>query len=111
MTANSARQTHEGIGVCSPKPPQTPPIQTSFFDLVRFWTNSTNEVGRFSRGGVAPSACSDLASAAFVGMDRERKAAPRTNAAIEIVVNANTGKPPSAPIRKSTLFDSLLLVH
>src|SRR6266496_442741 len=111
MTAKSARQTHEGIGVCSPNPPQTPPTPTSFFDFDRVWTNSTNEVGRFDFDGVAPSARSALASVDFDWMDRERNAAPRTSAAMEIVVNANTGKLPSAPIRTSILFDSLLLVH
>src|SRR5947207_13755493 len=111
MTANRARQTHAGIGVCSPNPPQTPPIQMSFFDLVRFRTKSTNEAGWFASGGVAPFAGSELAFAALDWIDRERNAAPRTSAAMEIVVNANTGKLPSAPIRTSILFDSLLLVH
>jgi hypothetical protein len=30
---NSTRHTQEGIDVCVPKPPQTPPIQWSFLDL------------------------------------------------------------------------------
>jgi hypothetical protein len=30
---NSTRHTQEGIEVCVPNPPQTPPIQRSFLDL------------------------------------------------------------------------------
>jgi hypothetical protein len=30
---NITRQVQDGIGVCMPSPPQTPPIQWSSFDL------------------------------------------------------------------------------
>jgi len=36
--ANIRRQVQEGTGVCSPRPPHTPPIQRSFCDLVKFWS-------------------------------------------------------------------------
>lgn len=37
---NSRRQVQEGIGVCLPKPPQTPPIQRSWRDRVKVWSQS-----------------------------------------------------------------------
>src|SRR5512133_3464599 len=50
----SKRHTHDGIGVCSPKPPQTPPIQRSVSDFAKLCNqsfcviNSPFPKGRFS---------------------------------------------------------------
>jgi len=41
---NITRHTQEGIDVCMPNPPQTPPIQRSFFDLDSLCTQFLSDI-------------------------------------------------------------------
>jgi hypothetical protein len=41
IKVNNKRHTQEGTGVCSPKPPQTPPIHRSVSDFVKLCNQSS----------------------------------------------------------------------
>ncbi len=45
---NSTRQTQEGIDVCAPNPPQTPPIHRSFLDFASLCNQFLSDISPLS---------------------------------------------------------------